>query len=217
VNACLATGGVAPPRTGLVGTWDKVRRRLAMNGGAPASASRLDWMPAAHYRAAWPEMDAFALPSFYDGRIRINLAGREGRGRVALHDYASACARIRELLHASRNPRTGEPVVERIDTPVADDPLHCHPTQADLIITWRHAPLAFEHPRLGIIGPAPYRRTGGHSGGHGVAWIAGQGIAAADHGVRSAFDVVPTIIDLLGVPKPPQVSGTSLLTAPNRT
>src|SRR5262249_49957916 len=37
--------------------------------------AKLEWMPATNYREFWPRMPAFALPSFYDGRVRINVAG----------------------------------------------------------------------------------------------------------------------------------------------
>ncbi len=55
-------------------------RRLARGGDRiMPSAGRLSlsWMPAARYEACWHRMASFALPSFYDGQIRVNLAGRE--------------------------------------------------------------------------------------------------------------------------------------------
>ena len=35
--------------------------------------------------------------------------------------------------------------------------------------------LAFEHPKLGMIGPAPIRRTGGHTGHHFALEIESEG------------------------------------------
>ena len=67
-----------------------------------------------------------------------------------------------------------------------------------MLILWQGAPLGFDHPRLGRIGPLPYRRPGGHTGERGYACIAGPGIAPGDLGTRSAFDIVPTVIELLG-------------------
>ena len=48
------------------------------------ATARLDlhWQPALRYRRHWPRMPAFALPSFYDGRVRINLRGREKHGLI---------------------------------------------------------------------------------------------------------------------------------------
>ena len=83
------------------------------------------------------------------------------------------------------------------------------PSEADLIILWDGAPLGLDHPVHGRIGPFPYRRPGGHTGGKGLAWIAGPGIAAGDHGTRSAFDIVPTIVELLGADPAPTLSGES--------
>ena len=37
----------------------------------------------------WPTMRAFALPSFYDGRVRVNVRGRAGGGLVGPEDYAA--------------------------------------------------------------------------------------------------------------------------------
>jgi predicted AlkP superfamily phosphohydrolase/phosphomutase len=197
---------------------DRVRRRQRTLRFMPSMLKRressVSWMPATRYRSFWAQMEAFALPSYYDGRIRINLAGRERDGRVALCDYESTCAEIADLLNACRSARTGEPIVRAIDMPVRIDPLRATETQADLIIVWRGAPLGIVHPALGLVGPAPYRRTGGHSGGHGVAYVAASDCAVGDHGVRSAFDVVPTLIHLLGVATPRHVSGASLLSAP---
>lgn len=67
----------------------------------------------------------------------------------------------------------------------------------------------------GTIGPVPFRRPGGHTGPYGVAYISGGGLEPGDHGVPSTFDVVPTIVDLLGEPRPADMSGASLL-APDR-
>jgi hypothetical protein len=84
-------------------------------------------------------------------------------------------------------------------------------TDADVVFVWRGAPSGFRHPRLGQIGPVPYRRTGGHTGGPGFAYLAGTPLAAGDYGTRSAFDVVPTVLDLLCAGGVQRVSGVSLL------
>jgi hypothetical protein len=54
----------------------------------------LNWMPAAAYRRFWHAMPAFALPSYYDGRVRVNLKGREARGIVELDDYQRVLADV---------------------------------------------------------------------------------------------------------------------------
>lgn len=172
-----------------------------------ANAASIDWMPAARYRRYWPRMRAFALPSYYDGQIRINLKGRESSGIVAPRDYDQTCDEIEMLVRDCRNALTGEPVVadvERASRPGSA----LGPTEADLLIVWKDAPLGIVHPRLGTIGPVPYRRTGGHTGGAGFAHVIGEGVRPGAHGVRSAFDVVPTVVDMLGG-SPARLSGES--------
>ena len=71
-------------------------------------------------------------------------------------------------------------------------------SEADLTVVWRGVVVALEHPRLGLIGPVPLRRTGGHTGRYGLAYLRAPGVAAVDGGVRLAFDVVPTLVALLG-------------------
>jgi predicted AlkP superfamily phosphohydrolase/phosphomutase len=171
----------------------------------------LDWMAATSYQPYWHRMRAFALPGFLNGRIRINLSGRERVGVVSPRDYESVCDELEEVLRACRDPRTGAPVVESIERCCADNPQALNPSNADLNVNWQGAPLALTHKTLGLIGPAPFRRTGGHSGGYGVCYIRSDRNAAGDGGVRSSFDVAPTILEMLGQPVPNNISGRSLL------
>ena len=78
------------------------------------------------------------------------------------------------------------------------------------IVVWRDVAGALEHPRLGLIGPVPLRRTGGHTR-HGVACLAGAGLEPGDRGVHSSSDVTPTIVELLGAEPVTRLSGKSLL------
>jgi predicted AlkP superfamily phosphohydrolase/phosphomutase len=182
-----------------------VRRRLG--GGSADGGLALDWMPSARYRIFWPLMPAFALPSFYDGQIRINVKGREARGIVDRADYAIACDTVEALLRACRDALTGRPIVAAIHR--QDRPDRPGGPEADLLVEWAGAPLGLVHPLHGRIGPFPYRRPGGHTGGKGVAWLAGPGIRPGDYGTRSAFDLVPTIVDLLGGEADGRTSGES--------
>lgn len=193
--------------------WSHAVKACLGATGIDTPPVKLDWMPAALYRRFWPQMDAFALPSFYDGRIRVNLAGRERHGLVDISSYHARLDELCDLLHAVRNPRTGGSVVRSIERPVAVEPLRADPTQADLVILWRDSPLSFSHETLGLIGPAPYRRTGGHSGDHGIAYFSSALLPRNAVQVASSFDVMPTVVDLLGQPIPQGLSGRSLLDA----
>lgn len=170
----------------------------------------VDWMPVMRYASFWPKMEAFVLPSFYDGRIRVNLAGREQHGIVSFNRYVELLDELKAFLWQCKDMK-GEPVVESFEHQQDSDPFLLHPTAADLIIVWRNSTLAIEHPQSGLIGPVPYRRTGGHTGPYGVAYLANAGVEPGDYGVRSAFDVVPTILQLLGKSPPAGLSGQSLL------
>lgn len=171
----------------------------------------LDWMPATWYRRHWPAMSAFALPAYYDGRIRINLAGRERHGRIPPSRHDAACDAIEALLRQCRDVHLGAPVVAGVERVPSGRALSLGATEADMIVRWQGTPMGFAHPTLGPIGPFPPKRVGGHTGGQGVAYIVGSDAMPSGGDIRSAFDVVPTVIDLLGAVKPPALSGRSLL------
>ncbi len=188
----------------------RVARRINRVVGNKNAGVDLNWMPAARYSPFWPKMSAFALPSFYDGRVRINVMGREAHGKIRASEYAETCQQICGVISECRNLLNGKPVVSEAYCP-KQNPHDVGPSEADVYIVWEGAPLGLSHPSLGKIGPLPYLRTGGHTGKYGFLSIVGDDIPAGQHGVVSSFDVVPTIIELLGQPRLPRVSGDSLL------
>jgi hypothetical protein len=186
-------------------------RRLGL---ASEDASRdgwsVEWMPCTWYRDSWPRMDAFAMPAYYDAQARVNLVGREARGRVALADYGRVLDRIERTLADCTDWRSGKPLSFQAHRRAIADPRRLSPTDCDLLFEFADCSLGWRHPRHGLIGPAPMRRTGGHTGGHGLLLIAGPGIEARHAGVASAFDVPPTVVSLLGSPVPARLSGRPL-------
>lgn len=182
--------------------------RTASN--SPALRVALSWMPATRYQPYWSRMPFFALPSFYDGRVRVNLKGRERRGRISASRYAATCDDIERLVRACRDPITGEEVVESVERPGARDPFALGSSESDLVVVWKGVHCVLDHPTLGRLGPAPYRRPGGHTGPYGMAYIRAAGITPGDYGVRSSFDVVPTVCSFVGEPVPAGLSGRSL-------
>jgi predicted AlkP superfamily phosphohydrolase/phosphomutase len=163
----------------------------------PIEPAEIDYQPASRYRPFWPEMDVFALPSFYDGRIRVNLVGRERHGTVPPDRYDDVVEEVKALLHECVDSTTGDPVVAGFHEPERP-PAARGPTEADLQVFWRGVGVGLVHPTLGTVGPVPYRRTGGHSGAHGFLYSRGCGIPQGDHGIVSSFDVLPTIAAALG-------------------
>jgi len=190
--------------------FNRVLRRLGSTEAGP-QRDTMTWMAVARYQPLWHLMPVFALPSYYDGQIRINLEGREKCGMVAADRYLETCREIEQLLRDCRNPFTGAGLIDHVVFNGGDDPMNVGPSQADLEVSWKDAALAFEHPKHGRIGPVPYRRTGGHTGPYGVGFIKGKDIEPGDRGTRSSFDVVPTLFDLLGESPPPNITGHSLM------
>lgn len=173
---------------------ERWRRRL--RGLPPAEPSELDWMPATAYRRAWPQQDVYAVPSFYDGRIRVNLKGREALGRISLGDYEGTLRRAADLVAECRDSATGRRLA--LECEYRDDPLFRHPTDADLLIRFLEPSYAWDHPRLGRIGPAPCRRPGGHTGGLGVACYRSAEGGEGELGTFRTLELSSAVAALLG-------------------
>jgi predicted AlkP superfamily phosphohydrolase/phosphomutase len=206
-----------PSRPGPRSRLPTMARKLwrTVHGSSSSRFTRsVDWMPASRYRSEWATMRAFAIPSFYDGRIRVNLRGRESAGIVDPSEYERTCDELESMLWACRDPRTGDPVVDHVSRPGASEPMTLDAADADIVVTWRGLAFGLVHPDLGLVGPLPMRRTGGHTGPHGFAFASRAGIEAGDRGVRSSFDVSPTVAAMLDLAPPAGIDGTSLLGHP---
>jgi predicted AlkP superfamily phosphohydrolase/phosphomutase len=171
------------------------------------------WQPSMWYSGLWPKMRAFAIPSFSEGYIRINLAGREPEGMVQPEDYDALCEELTTQLHRLVNPRNGKPVVkEVVRTRTSAQERDPKLPEADLVVIWAEEPAdVIEHPRLGRIGPVPYRRSGSHRA-RGF-WIArGPGIDAGTvFQPGHAVDLPATLLALMHAPLPPYMDGKPLL------
>ncbi|MGD0117309.1 MAG: hypothetical protein ABSD30_04555 [Candidatus Binatus sp.] len=210
-NIRAAAGRLPEPIKGLL---RRVRSAAAdwhsRNAPPKRLTQGLDYMPGYRYRHHWPRMPAFALPSFLDGRIRINLRGRERDGIVEPSQYEQTCRTLETMLAECRDPRTGEPAAATIERASTANPMSLGSSESDLLVVWRDVSAALEHPRLGLIGPVPLRRTGGHTR-HGIAYLAAPDLEPGERGVRSSSDVAPTIADLLGAEPATRLTGKSLL------
>jgi hypothetical protein len=115
---------------------------------------RLGHQPPMWYRPSWPQMKAFALPSYSEGYVRINLRGREAAGIVAPEDYGRVCDEIEGLLGRVRDARTGQPMVANImrsrTSAVDTDP---NLPDADLLVQWTARPVDVVDTPCGRIGP----------------------------------------------------------------
>ena len=185
------------------------RRVLTSVGVGRGPSSNVDWMPLTRHQPEWHRMRAFAIPSFYDGRVRLNVKGREATGLVDVADYQAVLDEIEGVLRECRDSRTGRPAVASIDRPQTDS-MEAGPSDADLVVHWNGMVLGLDHPQLGRMGPFPPRRTGGHTNPYGACFIHGPGIEPTDLGTRSSFDVVPTLFALLGQDPPWTLSGSPM-------
>jgi len=184
---------------------------------SPFKPQLFDWV---EYQAVqwlspyWPMMKAFALPSFSDGFIRLNVKGRESRGCVAASRFKAEREAVVRELYRLQDARTNEPIIEQIhftrDDPFDDGPDR-HP--ADIVVQFKHLTYDPElhHPELGQLGPAPALRSGMHSA-RGFFAAAGPGVTA--HGETKQghiLDIAPSLLDLMRAEPPSPLEGTSLI------
>lgn len=180
--------------------------------------SRNGWMPAVWYQPAWPKMRSFALPSFSEGHVRVNVVGREQKGIVPPEEYDAECDRVAAFLSGAINPRTGEPIVRQVlrtrNTPFENP----RGPQSDLVAVWTETPFDIvDSPQVGRIGPVPYHRTGGHRN-TGFLTAAGPAVPSGiELSPGEAVDFAPTILNLMGAPVDARFDGRNLLPATDDT
>ncbi len=192
--------------------WSFKTHRLISPGQLQKQGVPLYWQPTMWYKLLWPKMKAFALPSFSEGYIRINLQGREPNGIVLPEEYDSLCDELIRQLSLIVNPRTRECVVKKVrrtrQSAYDNDPKL---PDADLVVEWADMPAdVIDHPTFGRVGPVPYRRTGSHRS-QGFLTVRGPNIPAGSTlPAGHAVDLAPTILELMGAPIPDYFDGESL-------
>lgn len=173
----------------------------------------LKWQPSVWYKPWWSQMRAFALPSYGDGYIRINIKGREANGIVDPDDTEPICQELRERLFELRDPRNNEPIVDDVIRP-AENPAgfsyESHP-DADLVVLWKRHPNDMvkwcDSERLG---PIPFWKSGSHNPTGFIMSPDFQVSSNVQTSFASVIDIAPTILDLSGFPVPSYMQGRSL-------
>lgn len=172
----------------------------------------IPWNPAQWYKPLWPSMKAFAVPSFAEGYVRINLKGREPQGIVAPAEYHAVCDDLCEKLHRLRDPRKGIPMVKHI-VRTRENPEDQNPKlpDADLIVVWQEefATDVMDSPDYGRFGPLPPYRAASHRP-EGFILSCGPGVAAGSDVSGHVLDLAPTILDGMGAPIPEHLDGQPL-------
>ena len=165
----------------------------------------LAWQAANWYQKLWRQMPVFALPSYSDGYLRCNIAGRDDGGQLDPEDYSKTLDEIESSLMQMHHPATEAPIV-RDCIRTRTDPLDDNPKlpDADMIVLWEEGE-PFDtvmHPTLGQFGPVPHFRTGGHRN-LGFAWFSGTEIDAGDLQDDTTLKLTSTLMQLIGM-TPPQ-------------
>ena len=189
--------------------WRKrVREQLPMSLRTWLYMKRLD-----HSRQ-WSQMPAFPLPMDGFSTLRVNLAGRDPKGRICGgEEYGRFLDALTDELSTLTNIDTGEPVVERVfraDQQVDPVTMASFP---DLIVWWRKSgPIrAIRSAKLGTVsGEFSDIRTGEHVM-RGMFLVSHPKAKRGHHTIESmrAMDVPATLCDLAGVPSGVQFDGVS--------
>lgn len=158
----------------------------------------IDWQPAAWYQPWWAKMPWFAIPTFTDAHIRVNLRGRERDGFVDLDDYDHVCDEAVAFLREIRDPRTGDDAVADVLRVRRYDPMDPTGPDSDLLVIWNRAYDAIEHPAVGMVGPVPFMRTGAHTS-NGFFFATGDRVSPMDLGECDANHLTATVLELLGL------------------
>jgi predicted AlkP superfamily phosphohydrolase/phosphomutase len=168
---------------------------LAYRPGEKKTMSNIDWA----------RTRAFCMDP---GRIYLNLEGRQPEGIVSRGtEYDRLQAKLADELSSLTEPDSGDAVVRNIFTgrelfsgPEAD-------RGPDLVIDshWGYDVKGF-HGRDGLTGKGPI--NGMHTFEDAMLFIRGESVAAEQ---RSVVDVMPTMMDLMGLPRPADVDGRSLI------
>ncbi len=142
------------------------------------------------------------------GRIFINLRGREPLGSVNPgKEYEALRDELMEALGQLRDPEGGEPIIEKVYKREEIYSGECFPQAPDLVAMPNRG-----YDLKGSVKKSVLAQKGFVNGTHtyddAMIYIRGQHISK--DGV-AIVDVMPTILNLMGVPIPKDVDGSVLL------
>ncbi len=196
--------------------WQR-RKKCSMEIDSPEQQRRaqhsLAWQAANWYTPMWPTMNAFALPSYSDGYVRLNVQGRDQFGRVHPNKYHQTCeeiiADLKQLKSAESDVAAIRAVIKTRQNPLDDNPKL---PDADLIVLWNEefATNHYFHPTWGNFGPVPYFRTGGHRN-LGFAAINGTDIPAGQLATQPTLSLTSSLLSLMNVTPPNYMAEASLI------
>jgi predicted AlkP superfamily phosphohydrolase/phosphomutase len=159
-------------------------------------------------------MPAFSLPFDVISSLRVNLAGREPRGRIRPgEEYRRYLDAFTEELSRLTNAETEQPAVERIfRADQLTDPLTMG-SGPDLLVWWsKSSPI--RAVRSATLGTLSREFTYNHSGEHvtrGMLLISDRWARRGHHAIAGmrGVDISATLCDLAGVQSGRALDGTS--------
>ena len=160
----------------------------------------------------WPATTAWGDGGYY-ARVFVNLEGREPQGSVPAGDYERVRAELAERLAALPGP-DGSPLGTRVFRPeeVYDEVNGIAP---DLIVYFGNLAWRSIGTVGGDEGVYTFENDTGPDGANhaqdGLLIMAGPGIEAGAAVGMHLLDVAPTVLELLGIERPPGLRGRSLL------
>jgi predicted AlkP superfamily phosphohydrolase/phosphomutase len=179
----------------------------------PLLIGALGHQPPLWYQPAWPRMRAFALPSYSEGFVRINVRGREAQGLVEPSAYEAVCDELLRLFHELVDARTGTPIVkEVVRTRRSALERGSAVPDPDLVVLWRPGTVdVVDSSVVGRIGPLPFPRSGTHLA-EGFLLAVGPGIVpGTELSSGHLLDLAPTILSLMGATTPLYMDGRPLV------
>ncbi len=145
--------------------------------------------------------------SLIPGRFYLNLEGREPEGVVASSEYETVRAELAGDLRNLTGP-DGEPVCQRVVTG-SDAFRGSHASSAPDLVA---VPAAGYDLKSGFSTAGPVfdvgPRTGMHTFDDALLFTDDPDVEVAD---ADLYDIVPTICDLMGLPRPDSLEGSSLV------
>jgi predicted AlkP superfamily phosphohydrolase/phosphomutase len=189
--------------------WLRERGYLCLKAGATTPGAPylddVDW--------ARTKVYALGLAGMY-----LNLKGREGEGIVERGEIPALVHGLCEELTGLRDPATGE---EAIHEAMPRKAVYTGPyvdAAPDIIVGYNVGYRVSWDSVIGRCGPAVFSdNTKAWSGDHCIHPALAPGILACNRPLNTEnagiIDIAPTVLELLGVEKPPYMDGKSLLCA----
>jgi predicted AlkP superfamily phosphohydrolase/phosphomutase len=163
----------------------------------------------------WEGCRAFAVPNNESiGAIRISVKGRDCHGIVEPGaEYQRVCSELKEALLELTDVRGGRPIVKQVTFAREE---FCGPfldQLPDLAVLWEQS-FPWESVYSPRFGQLHLRRQDARSGSHtphGFVLAMGPGVPSGiEVNGSSIYSIGPTVLDLAGVPIPPEFEGAPL-------